>query len=108
VNVASLRSQAGEPSVELHPDDAAARGIRPGQWVRVFNGRGAFRARAVVGATVKPGVVAAPGIWWGRYTADGANANATTSTRLTDFGAGATFYDNLVEVAAVDEDGEDV
>jgi hypothetical protein len=26
------------------------------------------------------------------------NCNSTTSTRLTDLGAGATFFDNLVEV----------
>src|SRR5213076_592439 len=40
VNVDSLRQQAGEPTVELHPDDAAARGIADRQWVRVFNDRG--------------------------------------------------------------------
>jgi hypothetical protein len=28
------------------------------------------------------------------------NCNATTSTALTDLGAGATFFDNLVEVTA--------
>jgi hypothetical protein len=51
-----------------------------------------------VGETVKQGVVVAPSIWWNKYAADGANCNATTSTRLTDLGGGATFFDNLVEV----------
>jgi len=102
VNVASLRRQAGEPSVEIHPDDAAARGIESGQWVRVFNDRGGFKARAVIGATVKKGVVVTQGIWWNRYTLEGVNCNATTSSRLTDFGAGATFFDNLVQVSAED------
>jgi hypothetical protein len=46
-------------------------------------------------------VVVAPGIWWSRDSKDGANANATTSTRLTDMGGGATFFDNLVEVAPI-------
>ena len=68
--------------------------------MRVFNHRGGFRARAVVGETVKKGVVVTQGIWWNRYTSDGANCNATTSSRLTDFGGGATFFDNLVQVAA--------
>ena len=36
--------------------------------------------------------------WWGKLTDDRANANQTTSQALTDIGAGATFYDNLVEV----------
>lgn len=98
VNVETLRRQAGEPSVEIHPTDAAARSIVAGDWVRVFNDRGAFRARAIVGETVKAGVVVTQGIWWNKYTQDAANCNSTTSSRLTDLGAGATFFDNLVEI----------
>lgn len=99
VNVASLRQAAGEPALEIHPRDAEPRGIRDGDWVRVFNDRGAFHGRARVGPTVKEGTVVAPSIWWNKYSPDRANCNATTSTRLTDFGAGATFFDNLVEVS---------
>jgi anaerobic selenocysteine-containing dehydrogenase len=102
VNVEALRRLAGEPTVEVHPEDAAVRGIRPGQWVRVFNDRGAFRARAQVGETVKKGVVVTQGVWWNKYSPDGANCNSTTSSRLTDLGGGATFFDNLVEVAAAE------
>lgn len=98
VNVDSLRAKAGEPTLEIHPRDAAVRGIVDGQQVTIVNDRGRFRARAVVGETVKPGVVVSLGIWWNRYTTDGVNCNTTTSTRLTDLGAGATFFDNLVEV----------
>ena len=101
VNIASLRHQAGEPTVEIHPDDAAPRGIGNGQVVRIYNERGGFRAKAVVGVTVKRGVVVTQGVWWNKYTADGVNCNATTSSRLTDFGGGATFFDNLVDVAPV-------
>ncbi len=100
VNIDSLRLDAGAPTVEMHPADAAPRGIRPGQWTRVFNDRGSYRARAVVGESVRPGVVVCLGVYWNRYTSDGVNVNATTSTALTDFGGGATFFDNLVEVAA--------
>jgi anaerobic selenocysteine-containing dehydrogenase len=97
-NVPVLRKSAGEPVVEMHPADAAARGIGDGQPVRVFNDRGAFHARAVVGETVKPGVVATFGCYWRKLTADGVNCNVTTGTALTDLGGGATFFDNLVEV----------
>lgn len=70
--------------------------------MRCYNDRGGFRARAVVTAEVKRGVVQAPFIWWGRFAADGMNANETTSVALTDIGGGATFYDNLVEVVPAD------
>lgn len=100
VNVDSLRKSAGERTLEIHPDDAAARGIADGQPVSVFNARGRFRAKAKLADTVKPGVVVSLGLWWRKWTDDGANCNATTSTATTDLGGGATFFDNLVEVAA--------
>ena len=101
VNVKSLRRVAGQPTIEIHALDAEARGISAGQPVRAHNDRGAFTASAVISDRVQPGVVAAPSVWWGRLSADGGNANQTTSQRLTDMGGGATFYDNLVEVSPV-------
>ena len=98
VNVDVLRRKAVEPRIEMHPHDAAARSIATGDAVRVFNDRGSFRAKAIVGDSVKPGVVVAFGTWWNKYTDGGANCNAITSTALTDQGGGATFFDNLVEV----------
>ena len=101
VNVASLRRVADKPTLEIHPDDAESRRISSGGLVAIFNDRGRFTAEAVVTDRVRPGVVAAPSIWWGKLTADDTNANQTTSQRLTDLGAGATFYDNQVEVSPV-------
>lgn len=98
VNVASLRRSAGKPTLEIHADDANARSIADGARVKIFNDRGTFTADAVVTDRVRPGVVSAPSVWWGRLTSDGANANQTTSQALTDIGRGATFYDNLVDV----------
>jgi anaerobic selenocysteine-containing dehydrogenase len=100
VNVDTLRKSAGERTLEIHPADAAARGIADGQSVSVFNDRGRFRARAVLADTVKPGVVVSLGLWWRKWTDDGVNCNATTSTATTDLGGGATFFDNLVQVSA--------
>jgi anaerobic selenocysteine-containing dehydrogenase len=98
VNVASLRRSAGKPTLEIHAEDARARAIESGQRVSIFNDRGRFTAEAVISDRVRPGVVSAPSVWWGKLT-DGTNANQTTSEALTDLGGGATFYDNLVEVA---------
>lgn len=102
VNVDSLRRAAREPECLLHPTDAERRGIGAGARVVIQNDRGAFTAVARVEDTIRPGVVWAPSIWWGKFAADGANANQTTSQRETDMGAGPVFYDNLVEVGLAD------
>jgi anaerobic selenocysteine-containing dehydrogenase len=102
VNVSSLRRSAREPECLLHPIDAERRGIAVGARVVVHNDRGAFTAVARVEDTIRPGVVWAPSIWWGKFAADGANANQTTSQRETDMGHGPVFYDNLVEVGLAD------
>ena len=98
VNVTSLRRQAKEPEVLLHPADAERRAIAPGAMVTVRNDRGAFVAKARVEANIREGVAWAPSIWWGKLAADGANANQTTSQRETDLGHGPVFYDNQVEI----------
>ena len=102
VNIDSLRRSAREPECLLHPIDAEERGIEVGARVVIHNDRGAFTAVARVENTIRPGVVWAPSIWWGKYAADGANANQTTSQRETDMGHGPVFYDNLVEVGLAD------
>ena len=101
VNVDALRKPLGARTLEIHPTDAAARNITDGQMVSVFNARGRFRAKAVLADTVKRGVVVSLGLWWRKWTDDGVNCNATTSTATTDLGGGATFFDNLVEVSAL-------
>ncbi len=101
VNVASLRRAAGKPTLEIHEDDARARGIAEGTRVSIFNERGAFTAEAVITDRVRPGVVSAPSVWWAKLTDDFTNANCTTSQAVTDIGGGATFYDNLVDVRPV-------
>ena len=98
VNVTSLRRQSKEPEVLLHPADAERRAIAAGAMVTVRNDRGAFLARARVEPNIREGVAWAPSIWWGKLAGDGANANQTTSQRVTDLGNGPVFYDNQVEV----------
>jgi anaerobic selenocysteine-containing dehydrogenase len=99
VNVASLRSTEGEPTLEIHPADAAARGIADGGTVRVFNDRGELHLRAEVTERARRGVVVALSIWWKKLARDGRNANELTSQALTDIGRAPTFYDCLVDVA---------
>jgi anaerobic selenocysteine-containing dehydrogenase len=98
VNIPSLRWRA-EPECHLHTTDAGPRGIADGARVVVHNDRGEFTAVARVGDGVRPGVVWAPAIWWGKLAQDGSTVNATTSQRETDLGHAPVFYDNLVEVS---------
>ena len=94
-------AEAGEPSLDMNAADAAARGIRDGDAVRIFNDRGSFTAKACVGDKAREGVVVALSVWWKKLTGDGRNANEVTSQATTDIGRGATFYDCLVQVERV-------
>ena len=98
VNVQSLRATEGEPHLDIHPDDAAVRGIADGDIVRVFNRRGELLAKARVSDAPRKGLVVALSIWWKKLASDGRNANELTSQRLTDMGRAPTFYDVLVQV----------
>ena len=62
----SLASKiAGREPVRLNPQDAAARGIRDGDVVRLYNDRGACLAGAVLSDALCPGVVQlATGAWY--------------------------------------------
>jgi anaerobic selenocysteine-containing dehydrogenase len=97
-NVKALVDAEKEPFLDMHEADALARGVADGAMVRIFNDRGAFLARARVRNHVRPGVVAAPSLWWHKNAPGGRNANAVTSQNLTDLGRGPTFYDCLVDV----------
>ncbi len=95
------RRLAKGPLLYLSAADAEARGIASGDRVRVWNDRGSWITTAEVSDLTGPGVVACYRGWWSRFTEGGANANQTTSLRLTDAGGGATFYTNFVEVGKV-------
>jgi anaerobic selenocysteine-containing dehydrogenase len=84
-----------EPRLEIHPDDAVARGIAEGQAVCLRNERGAVSYRAHLTDRVMPGTVAAP---FGSWIGPGGSVNALTSDRFSDLGHGPTFCDTLVEV----------
>ena len=101
VNVESLRESEGEPLLEMHATDAAARGLSNGQIVRVFNQRGEYRCKLAISERARPRVVNGLGVWWRKFGLAGTNVNELTSQKLTDLGHGPTFYDCLVEVAAL-------
>jgi anaerobic selenocysteine-containing dehydrogenase len=97
-NLDSFRRMARDPRVELHPADAAARGVRDGDWVEVFNDRGSCRLRTRVAATVPPGVAVSEVVHWQKLSPGHRNVNWTTPDYLTDLGDNSTYHTNLVEV----------
>jgi biotin/methionine sulfoxide reductase len=64
--VNSLREKVqGRAPIRLNPQDAARRGIKSSDVVRVFNARGACLAGAVLDDAIKPGIVVlATGAWY--------------------------------------------
>lgn len=101
VNITSLRASEGEPWLDIHPDDAQARGVTAESYVRVFNDRGSLTLRARITDRARRGVVVALSVWWKKLARDGKNANELTrSDELTDMGRAPLFYDCLVQVEA--------
>ena len=91
----SLRRREPDPTVEMHPDAAAARDIENGDWVRLATPDGAVRARAALRASLDPRVVSATHGWWqacsaldlpgyDATSAEGANVNAVIGNQDTD------------------------
>jgi anaerobic selenocysteine-containing dehydrogenase len=98
---AGLLRQAGSPFVEIHPADAAAHGIRPGDVVVLFNGRGSCRRRAVVTEAVRQGVVVSPKGHWSKLDG-GPGVNWTTSDALGDMAGQSTFHSTRVWLRRAD------
>jgi anaerobic selenocysteine-containing dehydrogenase len=88
-----------QPFIEINAADAERRGISDGAMVRVWNDRGECTLVGRISNRVKPGVAVALSIWWNKLSPGRGNVNQTVSQEVTDLGGGATFFDNLVEVA---------
>ena len=98
----------GREAITLHPDDAASRGIKAGDVVRVYNDRGACLAGVRIDDGVRPGVAVLPtGAWFDPLDVNDVaklekhgNPNVLTldkgTSRLTQ---GCTAHTTLVEVA---------
>jgi anaerobic selenocysteine-containing dehydrogenase len=62
--LASLRRLQPDPQLEMHPETAAALGVRDGDWVWVETLRGRVRMRAKLTDGIHPKVVSAQHAWW--------------------------------------------
>lgn len=62
--IASLRRKAPDPSVEISPDLATARGVSAGDWIRLRTRHGTARLRARLNAALDARMVIAEFGWW--------------------------------------------
>ena len=95
--VGFLRKREGMPFCILHPEDAAKRGLKDGDQVRVFNDRGEIGLVLKVADEVQPGVLLVPGQ---RPTSEAVSGtiNMLCSDRYTDMGEGATYQSTWLDV----------
>lgn len=101
-NIASLlKAAGGQPSVLVHPDDAASSGIQNGQIIRVASRHGTIKRQAHVTTDARKGVVIAVGQWWPKLAPDRRSLNELTSQRLTDLGGGSLFGNAAVKIEAI-------
>jgi anaerobic selenocysteine-containing dehydrogenase len=94
-----LRKREGEPICVLHPADAARRGLRDGQAVKLRNDLGAIGLKLRVSDETQPGVVLVPGQRPDEEAVSG-TINLLCADRLTDIGEGATYQSTWLEVSA--------
>jgi anaerobic selenocysteine-containing dehydrogenase len=93
-----LRLRENAMFLQMNPKDALAKDLKEGDRVVAFNELGEVSFILKVTSKVPSGLVVAEGVWWLEHCPGPRAVNALTSQRLTDQGAGSTFYDNTVEV----------
>jgi anaerobic selenocysteine-containing dehydrogenase len=94
------RPSDGTPPLEMHPDDARARGLGNGVRVRVWNELGEVHLPLKVTDVVPPGVVATWKGTWLRTSDNGQTVCALVPGHHADISGGACYNDTRVEVAA--------
>jgi anaerobic selenocysteine-containing dehydrogenase len=83
----------------LSPGDAAARGIKSGDGVRVWNATGEVNCLVKVDPDVRDGVCSLSKGPWRRHTLNGYIANALIPQDFADLGGQAAWNDARVQVA---------
>lgn len=78
-----LKQHISESFLEIHPADAAARGIQQDTLVEVFNARGKVRVKAKISEDIKKGVCFLP-MHWGKILGNDLNRANNLTNNLVD------------------------
>lgn len=90
----------GPEVLEINPDDAAARGVKDGDRIKLWNDLGEVLLSATISEAVKPGVLYSPKGTWMRTSDSGRTVNALIPSDLrTDIERGACYNETFVELA---------
>jgi len=95
-----LKASQDPPPLEMHPEDARARGLVDGAAVKIWNDLGEIHLRLKVTEAVRPGVVSTFKGGWLRTSDNGQTVSALCPGHHADISGGACFNDTRVEVAA--------
>jgi anaerobic selenocysteine-containing dehydrogenase len=91
----------GEQRIMINPSDAASRSIANGAYVRVFNERGTFEAKADLTDDVGAGLIVTNVGHWPGLNRTGTAVNSTTAPRHANLGQAGVYSDNRVEVERI-------
>jgi anaerobic selenocysteine-containing dehydrogenase len=91
----------GEQRIMINPSDAESRSIANGTYVRVYNDRGTFEARADLTEDVGAGLIVTNVGHWPGLNRSGTAVNSTTAPRHANLGQAGVYSDNLVEVERI-------
>jgi anaerobic selenocysteine-containing dehydrogenase len=100
-NEPTQQRRQGEQIIVIHPVDATSRKIENGNYVRVFNDRGSFEARAEISEDVSAGLMMTNVGHWPGLNRSGTAVNSTTPPRHCNLGQAGTFSDSQVNVQKV-------
>ncbi len=95
--VTSIRRER-EPTVLIHPDDAAALGIDDNSQVLLANNRGEVQLRAEISNGHQAGVVIVESLWPNHAFKNGLGINALTGADPAGPIGGAAFHDSRVHI----------
>jgi len=94
--------EAHQHNIRINPVDAAARGIKNGDMVKVFNDRGVIEVKAKVTPRIRPGVVDVPQGTYHKPDANGVDKggciNTLTKYHPSPLAKGNPQHTNLVQV----------
>ena len=95
-----VKANDDAPLLEMHPEDAKARGFSDGMNVKIYNELGEVFLPLKITDNVRPGVLYSPKGSWFKTTPNNQTVSALAPTFKADLSEGACFNDCRVEVVA--------
>lgn len=95
-----LKEYEPEPCVKMNPVDASEKGIKDGDTVRMFNGRGTVTMKAYTNAGLPRGMVASPRAWQAEEFIEGHFASLPTN-EFNQVVANLSFNDVAVDIEKI-------